>query len=127
MRHEVAVSKGNVNHNSVESRVSRGRVSIGEMKEPDSCPHCVIASQWDHHTRTKIESHVQPASIGKRDIVRETDKTSVNVEKRLPMPGDARRKLQPNRKAATIRVLAATRHSSRMDDKRFDVQIAANE
>jgi hypothetical protein len=112
VRHEVAVSIGDVNHNSVESRVSRGRVSTGEMKEPDSGPHSVVPSQWDCHTRSKIESHVYAAGVRRWHIMRKRQKSAINIKEGLPAPGYARRKLQSDGTTTTVRVLAAIRDSS---------------
>lgn len=126
-RHEIAVGIRDVSHDSVESRVVTNCVSVGEMKKPNARSYCIAPSQWDRHTRTKIETHVQPASIGERHIVSEAHKTAVDIEKRLIAPLLTRCKLQPNGSAATICVFAAVRNTSRMDDKGLDVQIAADE
>ena len=125
--HEVTVSVGDISHDSVESRIVTNRVSIGEMKEPDPRSHGVVPPQWDRHTRTKIEAHVQPARVGERSIVSETHKSAVDGEKGLVAPPHPRYKLQPDGSAAAVRVFAASRYTSRVNDKRFDIQIAGDE
>ena len=89
-RHKIAVSVGHVSHNSVESWVVTNCVSIREMKQPDSSSNGVVPPQWDSHSRTKIKTHVQPASVGKWNIVSETHKTAVDVEEGLVAPLRAR-------------------------------------
>src|SRR5215472_256369 len=104
---EVAVGVGDVNHDSIESRVSRRRVSIGKMIKPDPCSQGVVPSQWDGHTRSKIESHVYASSVRHRHIMRERHESAVNIKEGLPAPAYTRCKLQSDATATAVGILAA--------------------
>jgi hypothetical protein len=125
--HEAAVGIGDVNHDSIESRVSRSRVSIGKMIKPDPCAHGIVPSQWDHHTRAKIESHVHTAGVRCWHIMRERQESAINVKEGLPAPRYVRRKLQSDRTTTTVRVLTTIGDTSRMNDERLYIQISTDE
>lgn len=112
MWREVAEGVGDVNHNSIESGVSRSRVSIGKMIKPDTSSQGVVPSDWDSYTRSKIESHVHAPGVRRRHIMRERQESAINIKEGLPAPGYTRRKLQSDGTASTVRVLAGIRDTS---------------
>jgi len=115
----------------------RSSTSIGEMEYPDTSADGIIPSEVNKSTRTKVESHVYAASVGKRDIVGEGKQTTIDVEEGLPTPRVARGKLQADGATAAVGVAdrptpvegvwAAIGNVSGINCERLEIQIAANE
>jgi hypothetical protein len=106
---EIAVGVGNVKQEAIETGIARPGISIGEMEVPKAGTHGFVAAEGDEEPRPKGEGHVDAASVGDRDIVRETEQAAIDVEEGPPTPVDTRSELKAEGAAATVGVLATVR------------------
>ena len=85
---EIAVRVGDIKHDAIESGVPvmRSGIPIGKMEPPYAGADGIVPTEVNQGTGTNVESHVHPASVGKRGILREGKQTTIDVEEGLPTP-----------------------------------------